>query len=32
METTMEIKTILVIMFGVFCLFMLANWFNRPRK
>ncbi len=29
---TMEIKTILVIMFAVFCLFMLANWLNRPRK
>jgi hypothetical protein len=29
---TMEIKHILIIMFVVFCLFMLANWFNRPKK
>ena len=29
---TMEIKHILIIMFVVFGLFMLANWFNRPRK
>jgi len=28
----MEIKHILIIMFVVFGLFMLANWFNRPRK
>jgi len=28
----MEIKHILIIMFAVFGLFMLANWFNRPRK
>jgi len=28
----MEIKHILIIMFVVFCLFMLANWLNRPRK
>jgi hypothetical protein len=27
----MEIKHILIIMFVVFCLFMLANWFNRPQ-
>lgn len=27
----MEIKHILIIMFVVFGLFMLANWFNRPR-
>ena len=27
----MEIKHILIIMFVVFCLFMLANWFNRPK-
>jgi len=27
----MEIKHILNIMFGVFCLFALANWFNRPK-
>jgi hypothetical protein len=28
---TMEIKHILIIMFVVFGLFMLANWFNRPK-
>jgi len=28
----MEIKHILIIMFVVFCLFMLANWFNRPKR
>ncbi len=28
----MEIKYILIIMFVVFCLFMLANWFNRPKR
>jgi len=28
----MEIKHILIIMFVVFCLFMVANWLNRPRK
>jgi hypothetical protein len=27
----MEIKHILIIMFVVFVLFMLANWFNRPK-
>lgn len=27
----MEINHILIIMFVVFCLFMLANWFNRPK-
>ena len=27
----MEIKHILIIMFVVFCLFMVANWLNRPR-
>jgi type III secretory pathway component EscS len=31
-ETTMEIKTVIIIMFVVFCLFVLANWLNRPRK
>jgi hypothetical protein len=30
--TAMEIKNILIIMFVVFGLFMLANWFNRPKK
>jgi hypothetical protein len=29
---TMEIKHILIIMFVVFGLFMLANWFNRPKR
>jgi len=28
----MEIKTVIFIMFVVFCLFVLANWLNRPRK
>jgi len=28
----MEVQTVLIIMFVVFGLFMLANWFNRPRK
>jgi len=28
----MKIESILIIMFVVFGLFMLANWFNRPRK
>jgi hypothetical protein len=27
----MEIKHILIIMFVVFCLFILANWLNRPK-
>ena len=31
-ETTMEIHKILIIMFVVFGLFWLANWFNRPKK
>lgn len=26
----MEIKYILIIMFVVFCVFILANWLNRP--
>ena len=28
----METKHIFLIMFVVFCLFMVANWLNRPRK
>ena len=28
----MEIKYILIIMYAVFCVFILANWLNRPRK
>jgi hypothetical protein len=28
----MEIKHILIIMYAVFCVFMLANWLNRPKK
>ncbi len=28
----MELSTILVIMYVVFCLFMIANWMNRPRN
>jgi len=28
----MKVQTVLIIMFVVFGLFMLANWFNRPRK
>jgi len=28
----MEMQTIIIIMFVVFCLFVLANWLNRPRK
>ena len=28
----MQTTHILIIMYVVFCLFMLANWFNRPRK
>jgi len=28
----MEIKNVILIMFVVFCLFVLANWLNRPRK
>lgn len=28
----MEISTVLIIMYIVFCLFMLANWMNRPNK
>lgn len=31
-EKIMEIKTVIIIMFVVFCLFVLANWLNRPRK
>jgi hypothetical protein len=28
----MELTTIFIIMYIVFCLFMIANWMNRPRK
>jgi len=28
----MQIHHILILMFAVFGLFMLANWFNRPKK
>jgi hypothetical protein len=28
----MELSTIFIIMYVVFCLFMIANWMNRPRK
>lgn len=28
----METKHILIIMFGVFCIFMIANWLNRPKN
>jgi len=28
----MEIKHILIIMYVIFCVFMLANWFNRPKR
>ena len=28
----MEIKHILLIMFVVFCLFMVANWLTRPKR
>jgi hypothetical protein len=28
----MEIKDILIIMYGVFCVFILANWLNRPKS
>jgi hypothetical protein len=28
----MEVSTILVIMYVVFCLFMIANWMNKPRN
>jgi len=28
----MKVQTVLIIMFVVFGLFMLANWFNRPKK
>lgn len=31
-RSTMEIKHILIIIYLVFCLFMLANWFNRPKN
>jgi hypothetical protein len=31
-ETPMKVETVLIIMFVVFGLFMLANWFNRPKK
>lgn len=27
----MEIKHILIIIFVVFCVFMVANWLNRPK-
>lgn len=26
----MEVKHILIILFVIFCVFMLANWLNRP--
>lgn len=28
----MELSTIFVIMYIVFCIFMIANWMNRPRN
>jgi hypothetical protein len=28
----MELSTIFIIMYVVFCLFMIANWMNRPRN
>jgi len=28
----MKTQTVIIIMFVVFCLFVLANWLNRPRK
>lgn len=28
----MKISTLLLIMYVVFCGFMIANWLNRPRK
>jgi len=31
-DETMQIHHILILMFAVFGLFMLANWFNRPKK
>jgi hypothetical protein len=28
----MEIKYVLILMYVVFCIFVLANWLNRPKK
>ncbi len=28
----MEVKHILVLIYAVFCVFVLANWLNRPFK
>ena len=28
----MEVKYILIIMYLVFCVFILANWLNRPNR
>lgn len=28
----MELTTIFVILYIVFCVFMIANWMNRPRN
>ncbi len=28
----MEIKHVLILMYAVFCIFVLANWLNRPKK
>lgn len=28
----METKYILILMYLVFCIFMLANWLNRPHR
>jgi hypothetical protein len=28
----MELSTIFVILYIVFCVFMIANWMNRPRN
>jgi hypothetical protein len=28
----MELSTIFIIMYIVFCLFMIANWMNKPRN
>jgi hypothetical protein len=30
-EDIMEVKHVIILMFVVFLLFMLANWFNRRR-
>ena len=28
----MSVQKVIILMFGVFCVFLLANWLNRPKN